>query len=664
MTNSVPFESLTDFEAAVEHARSAAAAYYDTDTQVMSDADYDAIIDRIEATVAIHPEWDDAGLLDSVAGGQSAGGDVTHPVPMLSLAKAKELEDVESFLATVNGVVVVEPKYDGLAVRAVYEGGRLVLVATRGDGTTGENVTAQAKSIQGLPAVLASAVDVEVRGEVYMTDADFEVANSNRVASGKPAFVNPRNATAGVLRKSDIEYHAPMSFGLYDVIGDGFSSEDSYLARVAQARALGIGNSVAIESVSADNGQGVRDIIAAIGERRATLGFPIDGAVVKADSMIERARLGAISRTPKWAVAYKYAADVTTTVLKDIEIAVGRTGRISLRAVLEPVFVGGTTITYATMHNPKFVTDADFRLGDTVYVYRAGDVIPRVNAVDFSKRPDSAVRWVAPEGCPDCGEAWDKSSLLWRCQTPECSTVGRIEYAASRDVLDIEGLSSAMATALVETGRVNDIADLFTLNVADIAALPVGDGSRLVGEKVAEKIIDGIQKAKGQSLARVITALGIRKTGRTMGRRLAAHFNSLKALRAASIADLTAVEGIGSEKAAYIHAGLASMSDVMDRLEGFGVTVSQDAPAAVSTSALPLAGLKVVVTGSVPGLSRGEANEAVEALGGASTGSVSKSTDLVVVGDGAGSKAEKAEALGVKIMSAEDFAALFAAHSA
>jgi DNA ligase (NAD+) len=408
----------------------------------------------------------------------------------------------------------------------------------------------------------------------------------------------------------------------------------------------------------------VRDQIAHYGETRSSLGFPIDGAVIKTDSLSERDRLGAVARTPKWAVAFKYAADVATTVLRDIEIAVGRTGRISLRAVLEPVFVGGTTITYATLHNPKFVTDADFRLGDTVFVYRAGDVIPRVNAVDLTHRQADSVRWEAPATCPDCGEAWDKSSLLWRCQTPECSTVGRIEYAASRDVLDIEGLSSAMATALVESGRVNDIADLFTLTAADIAALPVGDGSRQVGQKVAEKIIEGIEKAKSQSLARVITSLGIRKTGRTMGRRLAAQFNSLKALRAASIADLTAVEGIGSEKAAYIHSGLASMGPVIDRLEAFGVTSSQEAAVTAPAAGLPLAGLKVVVTGSVPGLSRGEANEAVEALGGVSTGSVSKTTDLVVVGDGAGSKAEKAEALGVKIMAAEDFAALYAAHTA
>lgn len=219
-----------------------------------------------------------------------------------------------------------------------------------------------------------------------------------------------------------------------------------------------------------------------------------------------------------------------------------------------------------------------------------------------------------------------------------------------------------MAEALVESGRVDNIADLFTLTAADIAALPVGDGSRQVGQKVAEKIVDGIEKAKSQSLARVITSLGIRKTGRTMGRRLAAHFNSLKALREASIADLTAVEGIGSEKAAYIHAGLISMADVIDRLEAFGVTSSQEVAVVATTSSLPLAGKKVVVTGTVPGLSRTEAQEAVEALGGAASGSVSKSTDLVVIGDGAGSKAEKAEALGVKIMPAEEFAALVAAH--
>lgn len=663
MKNENPFLNVDEFDEAVSAAQSAAAAYYDSDTQIMSDADYDALIDRIQASIDIHPEWDDQGLLTAVAAGQSVGGDVTHPVPMLSLAKAKELSDVDGFAATLTSGAVVEPKYDGLAIRAEYTRGKLTLVATRGDGVTGENVTAQAGAITGLPLKLAQPVTIEVRGEVYMTDADFQTANSNRVASGKPAFVNPRNATAGVLRKSDINYHAPMSFAAYDAFGGPLDAVDDYLARMSELKHLGVG-------IAGGSGRGagkgltefVREQIEEIGQRRSTLGFPIDGAVIKALSYAERDRLGSVSRTPKWAAAYKYAADVSTTVLKDIEVAVGRTGRISLRAVLEPVFVGGTTITYATLHNPKFVTDADFRIGDTVYVYRAGDVIPRVNAVDVSKRPANAVAWAAPEVCPNCGEAWDKSSLLWRCHTPECSTVGRIEYAASRDVLDIEGLSTALAEQLVEAGLVNDIADLYSLTADQIAELPVGDGSRTVGHLVSGKILNHIAGSKNQPLARVITALGIRMTGRTMGRRLAAHFRSMDALVNATVDQLAEVEGIGSEKAVTIRAGLDSMKPVVARLRAAGLTmeVSEQAPAAGGT--LPLAGKTVVVSGTVPGVTRTEANEWVERLGGKSSGSVSKNTSLLVAGDGAGSKAEKAAELGVPVMTAEDFAALIAAN--
>lgn len=659
---SQPFGTESEFKAAVNRAKAAAAVYYDSDRLEMTDAEYDALLESIEAAIEAHPEWDDEGLLDRVAGGQSAGGEVTHPIPMLSLGKAKTLEEVSDFAAKTGEVLVVEPKLDGLAIRAVYTAGALTLVATRGDGTTGEDVTDRAYKISGLPAKLKQPLDVEVRGEVFMTDVDFDFSNSNRVAAGKPAFVNPRNATSGALRKADSEYEIRLSFAGYDAFGAPVDSEDSFVARMRSIAKLGVQTAAelvpSIGGATADLTQVVSEI-SALGEMRETLGFPIDGAVIKTDSIAARERLGAIARTPRWAVAYKYPADTATTILRDIEIAVGRTGRISLRAVLEPVFVGGTTVTYATLHNPKFVTDADFRLGDTVYVYRAGDVIPRVNAVDLSKRPATAEPWLPPEVCPNCGQAWDKSSLLWRCHTPECSTVGRIEYACSRDVLDIEGLSEALADALVEAGLVSDIADLFTLTAEQIAALPVGDGSRQVGAKVAAKVAAEIEKAKRQSLARVITSFGIRGTGSRIGRRLAAHFGSLEALRAASLDELTEVEGVGSEKGTLIFNGLRDMSDIIDRMLANGVTPQHSAaPALAAVEDSPIAGKRVCVTGAVPGLSRNEANEAVERLGGSSVSSVSKATDLVVVGEGAGSKAEKATALGIPIMPAEEFAAL------
>jgi DNA ligase (NAD+) len=655
-----PFLSESDFDAAVVKAMTAAAAYYDTDAQLISDAEYDTLIERIEASIAIHPTWNAGGLLDEVAAGQSVGGDVVHPIPMLSLAKAKNESEVQSFMARLNGPAVVEVKLDGMAVRAVYVDGILDLVATRGDGSTGEDVTSQAARISGLPTKLDVKIDLEVRGEVYMTDSDFDEANVNRVASGKPAFVNPRNATAGSLRATDAKYFAPMSFAAYDAMGDSLGQFDNHISRMEQVSSFGISTAISLMSgnYEGDSGEQVLSLIEKIGTARTTLGFPIDGAVVKASKDSKREELGSVSRTPKWAVAFKYAADVSTTILRDVEVAVGRTGRISLRAALDPVFVAGTTISFATLHNPKFVEDADFRIGDTVFVYRAGDVIPRVSAVDLTRRQSDSVKWVAPQGCPTCSQPWDKSSLLWRCRTPECSTVGRIEYATSRDVLDIEGFSTALAEQLVESGLVNDVADLYSLTVDQIASQPVGDGSRSVGQTVAKKIVKEITDSKSQPLARVITALGIRMTGRTMGRRLAAHFVSMSAFQAATESQLAEVEGVGSEKARVIREGLAGVRDIVARLAAAGVTMESDQPEPVNSSSLPLSGKTVVVSGAVPGLTRNEANEWVERLGGKSSGSVSAKTSILVSGDGSGSKTSKAEELGVTIMSAEAFADL------
>lgn len=657
--DNTPFLNQSEFDVAVQRAVAAAAAYYDTDAQLISDADYDALIERIEASVEANPDWDSAGLLDQVAGGQSVGGDVVHPTPMLSLAKAKNESEVETFMARLDGDAVVEVKLDGMAVRAVYVAGQLDLVATRGDGSTGEDVTVQASRISGLPKELKSKIDLEVRGEVYMTDTDFDSANANRVASGKPAFVNPRNATAGSLRVTDAKYFAPMSFAAYDAMGESIGEFADHVSRMGFVASLGITTAMSLVSGESlvRNAEKALARIQAIGNARAGLGFPIDGAVVKASNDAKRDELGSVSRTPRWAIAFKYPADVSTTVLRDIEVAVGRTGRISLRAVLDPVFVSGTTITFATLHNPKFVEDADFRIGDTVFVYRAGDVIPRVSAVDLSSRSDDSKRWVAPAGCPNCDQPWDKSSLLWRCHTPECSTVGRIEYAASRDVLDLEGFSTAMAEQLVESGLVDDVADLYALSVEQIAALPVGDGSRTVGQTVAKKIIKQIEASKSQPLARVITALGIRLTGRTMGRRLASHFGSMAAFQSATESQLAEVEGVGSEKARVIREGLTAMEDVISRLAAAGVTMESE-QTAPTTGSLPLSGKTVVVSGSVPGLSRNEANEWVERLGGKSSGSVSSKTSILVAGEGSGSKSAKAAELGVAIMSAEAFAEL------
>ena len=657
--NNENFENQAAFDSAVELAATAATSYYDTDAMRMTDAEYDALVERIEAAVTVHPDWDDKGIVTAVAGGASAGGDVKHPVPMLSLSKVKELSDIEKFVATIESDIVVEVKLDGLAIRAEYVNGKLTQAVTRGDGLSGEDITAQAHrfgGIDGLPMKLDTAWTGEVRGEVFMTDENFFTANENRVAAGGKAFVNPRNATAGSLRKADRDYATPMSFGAYDISGEHVDSLSSYIMRMLLADNIGFTTALTLTPMILEPKElDVIGRIQHIEDKRAALGFPIDGAVIKADENADRDRLGMASRTPKWATSYKYAADTSTTVLKDIEVQIGRTGRITLRALLEPVFVGGTTITYATLHHPGFVADQGLAIGQTVAVYRAGDVIPRVTAA-MGEQPAGLTQWVPPETCPQCDEAWDKSSVLWRCHTPECSVAGRIEYFASRDAMDIEGLSVSTAEALTESGLVSNVADLFDLTVSQIAAVKVGTtttgGDRLIGTTVATKLVAEIEKSKNQPLNRVITSLGISKVGRSVGRWLAREYPTMSLLRAATPADIATIEKMGEIKANFVVNGLRSLSDVIDRMAAAGINMGS-IPDAVGPQ--PLAGQSYVISGSIPGFTRTTAQEAVEALGGNASSSVSATTTALITDDTSTSKGQKAIKLGIPVISPADF---------
>ena len=644
------------FKDLVDRARQAASAYYNSDTLLMTDSEYDALLAQITEAKAQHPEWDDGGLIEQVAADVGAG-DVQHSSRMLSLAKVKTEGDLAEFVALVPDAVV-EPKMDGLAVSAKYLAGRLTQVVTRGDGSAGEDVTAQAQKIAGLPTRLSEAANIEVRGEVFMTDADFEIANQNRTAAGKPAFANPRNATAGTLRAQGRTYEAPMSFACYEALYD--HPPDSYMARLAIASTLGIQT---INDLFRMKPMPPLDAVREIERLRPTLGFPIDGAVLKVNSEMVRRQLGETSHSPRWAVAFKYAADTATTRLLDIEIAIGRTGRLSLTAILEPVYVGGTTISRATLHHPQFVLDADLRIGDEVYVYRAGDVIPRVTTPVLSARPEGLPRWTPPETCPQCGEPLEKEGLIWRCLSPECSVAGRIRYFADRDVIDIDGLDFVTAEALAESGLVSNVADLFNLTREQLANLPVGTTTsgqpRLLGQKTADRILSSLaEKTKTQPFARVITSLGIRNVGRSMGQRLAERFKNMEALRNATVEDLASVEGIGPTKAERIRAGLTQMDLIINRLIQAGVQTEIEDAVPVDSS-LPLAGKKVCVTGVVPGMSRSDADMAIYKMGGTPVHSLSKNTDLVVIGEAAGSKADKARELGTPIMEAQAFADLF-----
>jgi DNA ligase (NAD+) len=600
---------------------------------------------------------------------------------MLSLDNVFDADGLRTWAARLDRVLghpargyTVEPKIDGMAIAARYVDGRLTQIATRGDGRAGEDVTTQARLVAGLPAVLERPVTVEIRGEVFMSDADFARANELRVAHGGPPFANPRSAAAGTLRAQDRAYDAPLSFLAYAVRdlpgGAGFT----HSAEMAAVAGLGVGTTAGSPAgmprcATIDE---VLAAIAALGAARGTLGFDIDGAVIKADDPEDRELAGSSSRAPRWAVAHKFPADTRTSRLAGIEVQVGRTGVITPVAVLEPVQVGGVVVTSATLHNFDDLVRRDVRVGDTVFVRRAGDVIPEITGAKLDERPADAQPFTPPPLCPRCDGEIDRSQKRWRCkQGRACGAAESLTYFAARDSMDIEGLGDKVIAALVAAGLVTDPADLYDLDAETLARL-----DRL-GSTSAAKLVATIAASKAQPLSRVLTGLGVRMTGRSMSRRLARHFGSMPALTAATVEQLQQVEGVGPERAATIAAELIDLAPVIAKLTERGLTMTEPgvpgapggAPVGPDARPLPLhrpdgTPMTVVVTGSVPGLTRNEGNEAVERLGGKSSGAVSARTHLVVVGAGAGSKAAKAEELGVPIMPAERFADLLAAHEA
>lgn len=645
--------------------RAAARAYYDTDVQQMSDAEYDDGIERLRIAVredpSLAPEY--ADLLEAVAGGQSGGGDVVHSSLMGSMDKAVGLEEVIAFVAAVGGPVVVEPKLDGLALTVVFRNGVYALAATRGDGTSGEDLTANVSTlaVRGIPATIDMAGEVEVRGEVFCADADFVRANALRTADGKTsAFVNSRNAAAGIVRKGSPEFADILTFASYEVTYPDAHAL-THTDRLAALEQAGVGTIHSLvpglDAAATTDAEQVTDRIAYLGEHRGDLGFPIDGAVIKADAAADRERLGYGSRAPKWAMAYKYEAETARTVVRAITTAVGRTGRLAIRIEVEPVFVGGTTVTYATGHNVNWMLERDVREGDAVLVKRAGDVIPYIAEVLTAERPADSTPWQPPATDP-LGNEWDKSTLLWRSTSPELSVLGRVVYAASRDCFDIEGMGTEVATALVEQGRVNTIADLFTLTLDELTGLTLG--GRALGAANGTRIHAEIERAKSTPWNRVITALGARTTGRTMGRRLAAAFPTMERLRSATIADLAAVDGIGPIKAEIMAQEFADLGQagILDGLAAAGVNMGTEPQEDPDAPAKPLAGMTVVVSGSVPGLTRGEISEVIEESGGKASSSVSTSTALLVSEPSTTSKYVKAVDLGIRIVTPAEFLAM------
>ncbi|WP_405577669.1 NAD-dependent DNA ligase LigA [Streptomyces sp. NBC_01092] len=675
---------------AVEDAVKAAAAYYAGGTSPLDDETYDRLVRGIADWEHDHP---DEVLPDSPTGKVAGGaveGDVPHTVAMLSLDNVFSPEEFTAWTASLARRIghdvarfSVEPKLDGLAIAARYTAGRLRQLITRGDGTAGEDVSHAIGTIEGLPELLAEPVTVEVRGEVLMTTAQFEHANEVRTAHGGQPFANPRNAAAGTLRAKDREYTVPMTFFGYGLLPLP-DTEEALAIRLgelahsdlmAQTAAFGVSTTATTTApgITADSAEQVLARVQEIAALRAELPFGIDGIVIKADLAQDQQSAGSGTRAPRWAIAYKLPAVEKITRLLEVEWNVGRTGIIAPRAVLEPVEIDGSTITYATLHNPADITRRDLRLGDHVMVHRAGDVIPRIEAPVAHLRTGDEQSIAFPEACPRCGSGIDTSEQRWRCENGRnCHLVASLSYAVGRDQLDIEGLGHTRVVQLVDAGLVCDLADLFTLTREQLLGL------ERMGETSTDNLLAALATARTRPLSRVLCALGVRGTGRSMSRRIARHFATMDAIRAADAESMQQVDGIGSEKAPSIVAELADLAPLIDKLAAAGVNMTEPGatpptPAEVGAghpaegaepAAGPLAGMTVVVTGAMTGalekLSRNQMNELIERAGGRSSSSVSKKTTLVVAGEGAGSKRAKAEDLGVRLTAPAEFAVLIA----
>ncbi|MGI5414594.1 NAD-dependent DNA ligase LigA [Actinomadura luteofluorescens] len=672
------------YAAAVQTAVAASAAYYGEGDSPLDDDAFDRLVRGIAAYEAEHP---DEVLPESPTGKVAGGavvGDVPHTVPMLSLDNVFSAEGLETWAARLArrlGREVaewsVEPKLDGMAISARYRGGRLVRLVTRGDGAAGDDVSHCTGMILGLPGRLARPLTVELRGEVLMTRAQFEAANAARVAAVGSTFANPRSAAAGSLRTRDHPYKVEMTFFAYGALPlDGTDGETAARLRdLPHSQIMELVAGLGANTTAATSAPGivatsigrVLERVEEIAALRAGLDFGIDGIVIKADAAADQADAGLSSRAPRWAIAYKLPAVEKITRLLDVEWNVGRTGVIAPRAVLEPVEVDGSTVTYATLHNAADIGRRGLMIGDHVTVYKAGDVIPRVEAPVVHLRTGEERPIEIPAACPRCGDGIDASQQRWRCvRGRACHAVVSLRYAVARDQFDIEGLGEGRIDQLIATGLITDFADLFTLTYDQVIAL------ERMGETSTTALLAAIEGAKAKPLSKVFCALGVRGTGRSMSRRIARHFGTMDAIRAADAEAFQEVEGVGPERAAVLVAEIAELAPLIDKLAAAGVTLTEPGAAGPAAreggqagAAAPLAGMSVVATGAMTGplggLSRNQVNELIERAGGTASSSVSARTSLLVAGERAGSKKARAEALGIEIVTPEEFAARVAA---
>lgn len=636
--------------------------YYVLDAPVIPDYEYDRLNRRLEELEAAHPEEITPDSPTQRVGDKILEGFQTysHPVPLESLQDVFNDEEVSEFCERMGSELggstaySVEPKVDGLSVALEYRDGVFVRGATRGDGRVGEDVTENLRTIRSIPMTLPERLPrLIVRGEVYMSRAVFEELNGLRELRGQPLMANPRNAAAGSLRQLDPKVCAERKldiqvFNLQLAEGKEFLTHSEtldYLAtqhfKVIPHKTLtGIGN--------------VQAEIFRINDQRMEYPFDIDGAVVKVNSLSDREKLGSTAKFPKWAVAFKYPPEKKPSKVLDIVIQVGRTGVLTPKAVLEPVRLAGTTVTNATLHNQDYIAEKDIRVGDTVLVQKAGEIIPEILEVDVSKRPEGAKPYVFPDTCPVCGApvSRDADGAAIRCTGAECPAqlLRNLTHFASRDAMDIEGLGPAVVQQLVDSGLVRNAADLYSLHAADVAKLD------RMGEKSAENLIRAIENSKANDLAKLLYGLGIRQVGAKAAQVLSAHFGSLDALAAATEEELTAVGDVGPITARYVVEYLAAdqSKDLIRRLREAGVNLESTAQPVGDR----FAGLTFVLTGELSAYSRKEAGEKLEALGAKVSGSVSKKTSCVVAGEAAGSKLRKAQELGVPVIDEAQFLTL------
>ena len=635
--------------------------YYIQDAPTMSDYDFDHKLRRLEELEAAHPELVTADSPTQRVGGKVAEGfaEVVHQVPLESLQDVFSFEELDEFGQRIHEVVEdadydVEPKVDGLSVALEYENGVFIRGATRGDGRVGEDVTQNLKTIRSIPLRLPDSLPrFIVRGEVFMPKSVFQKLNEERELNGQTLFANPRNAAAGSLRQLDPKIAAARQLDIL-VFNIQYAEGKNFSTHLETLEYLQSQHFRVIPHTSCPNLEACAKQIETIGDGRDAFDFDIDGAVIKVNSLSDREILGSTAKFPRWAAAYKYPPEQKPSRVVDIVVQVGRTGVLTPKAVVEPVRLAGTTVTNATLHNQDFITEKDVRIGDTVLVQKAGEIIPEIVSVLKEKRPHGTKPYKLPDRCPICGAEVmrDEDGVAIRCTGVECPAqlMRNLVHFASRDAMDIEGLGPANVENLVSAGLLKTPGDLYDLQVADVAKL------ERMGKKSAQNLVDAIEKSKKNDLSKLINAFGIRQVGQKAAQVLSRQFGSLDALAAAEEEELTAVPDIGAVTAQSLIAWFAAPQSqhLIKMLKTAGVNMESQAEPVGDA----FAELTFVLTGELTRFTRKEAGERIQALGGKVSGSVSKKTSYVVAGEAAGSKLRKAQELDIPILDESAFIAM------